>query len=334
MQRLAAPAWRWLLPALVLLAWVGSLAAQQRGGDAAAPEAADARTPEQWLQFVQQAARRLDYAGTIVYQQGAEVRTSRIVHVFDGKVSHERLQPMDGRPREFIRNADEVKCLIPDARRVVVERKARSASFPALASTASADLLQSYEVRVAGRERAAGFDCQVLEIRPRQPDRYGYRLWVDRASGLLLRSQTINGRGEVLEQMAFAEVRIGGVDREQLRPSWSTEGWKVDEATHSPVDLREQGWRLSPPSGFRPLYTVRRPLAGGQALQAVYSDGLASMSVFIEPASSMAAGEPKSGGGPINAFVRRVGDSTVTVIGEIPAETARAVAQAADRIGQ
>jgi len=333
MQRYSAPAWRWVLPALVLLAWIGSVSAQ-RGSDAAAPDVADARTSEQWLQLVEQAARRLDYAGTIVYQQGAEVRTSRIVHVFDGKVSHERLQPMDGRPREFIRSADEVRCLVPEARRIVVERKARSASFPALASTASADLLQSYEVRIAGRERAGGFDCQVLEVKPRQPDRYGYRLWVDRASGLLLRSQTLNGRGEVLEQMAFAEVRIGGIDREQLKPSWSTEGWKVDEATHSPVDLREQGWRLSPPSGFRPLYTVRRRLAGGQALQAVYSDGLASLSVFIEPASSAATGEAMSGGGPINAYARRLGDTTVTVIGEIPAETARSVAQAAERIGQ
>ena len=66
---------------------------------------------------------------------------SRIVHVFDGQVSHERLQPMDGRPREFIRNADEVKCLIPDARRVVIERRTRAESFPALAATATAELV-------------------------------------------------------------------------------------------------------------------------------------------------------------------------------------------------
>jgi sigma-E factor negative regulatory protein RseB len=322
---------RSLASALSLLAFA-SLAQGQERAAAAAADAADGRSPEQWLQVVQQAARRLDYSGTMVYQQGAEVRMSRIVHVFDGKVSHERLQPMDGRPREFIRNADEVKCLIPEARRVVIERRSRAESFPGLAATATADLLQHYSVKVAGRERVGGFDCQVIEIQPRQPDRYGYRLWVDRATGLLLRSQTVNDRGDVLEQMAFAEVRIGGVDREQLKPSWPTDGWKVDEAAHRPVDLKEQGWRLVPPSGFKPLYTVRRPMASGQAVQAVYSDGLASLSVFIEPAAASDGSDALPQRGPINAYARRIGDSVVTVVGEIPADTARAVAQAAERV--
>jgi sigma-E factor negative regulatory protein RseB len=325
--------WRSIASALSLLAFA-SLAQGQERAAAAAPDAADGRSPEQWLQVVQQAARRLDYSGTMVYQQGAEVRMSRIVHIFDGKVSHERLQPMDGRPREFIRNADEVKCLIPEARRVVIERRSRAESFPGLAATATADLLQHYSVKIAGRERVGGFDCQVIEIQPRQPDRYGYRLWVDRATGLLLRSQTVNDRGDVLEQMAFADVRIGGVDREQLKPSWPTDGWKVDEAAHRPVDLKEQGWRLVPPSGFKPLYTVRRPMASGPAVQAVYSDGLASLSVFIEPAAASDGSEALPQRGPINAYARRIGDSVVTVVGEIPADTARAVAQAAERVAR
>ena len=333
MRQLIWRRWRALASALSLLA-LASLAQGQERAATAAADAADGRSPEQWLQVVQQAARRLDYSGTMVYQQGAEVRMSRIVHVFDGKVSHERLQPMDGRPREFIRSADEVKCLIPEARRVVIERRSRAESFPGLAATATADLLQHYSVKVAGRERVGGFDCQVIEIQPRQPDRYGYRLWVDRATGLLLRSQTVNERGDVLEQMAFAEVRIGGVDREQLKPSWPTDGWKVDEAAHRPVDLKEQGWRLVPPSGFKPLYTVRRPMASGPAVQAVYSDGLASLSVFIEPAAASDGSEALPQRGPINAYARRIGDSVVTVVGEIPADTARAVAQAAERVAR
>lgn len=332
MQSLLWRRWRALVSALSLFALASLAQGQER--PAAAVDAADSRSPEQWLQLVQQAARKLDYSGTMVYQQGAEVRMSRVVHVFDGKVSHERLQPMDGRPREFIREADEVKCLIPEARRVVIERKTRPESFPGLAATATSELLQHYSVEVTGRERVGGFDCQVLEIRPRQGDRYGYRLWVDRATGLLLRSQTVNGRGEVLEQMAFADVRIGAVDREQLKPSWPTDGWRVDETAHRPVDLKEQGWRLAPPSGFKPLYTVRRPMASGPALQAVYSDGLASLSVFIEPAAASGATEALPQRGPINAYARRVGDSMVTVVGEVPADTARAVAQAAERVGR
>lgn len=333
MRSLPMPWWRWLAASLLLAAAFSDSLAQDRSVNAGA-DAADARTAEQWLQMIQQAARRLDYAGTMIYQQGAEVRMSRIVHVFDGRVSHERLQPMDGRPREFIRQADEVKCLIPESRRVVVERRARAESFPNLSAGATAELLQNYSVQIAGRERVGGFDCQVLEIRPKQGDRYGYRLWVDRGTGLLLRAQTVGENGEVLEQIAFAEVRIGGVDREQLKPSWSTDGWKVDETSHRPVDLREQGWKLLPPSGFKPLYAVRRPMAAGSALQAVYSDGLATLSVFIEPANASAIEAPLPARGSTNAFTRRVGDAVVTVVGEIPSATARAVANAAERLGR
>lgn len=330
MQRARAPRMSWFAPLICLLAFVPWAQAQER----AAAEGADGRSAEAWLQMVQQAARRLDYAGTMVYQQGEEVRMSRIVHVFDGRISHERLQPMDGRLREFIRRADEVKCLIPEARRVVVERRARPESFPALASATTGELLRHYSVQVVGRERVGGFDCQVIEIRPRAGDRYGYRIWVDRSSGLLLRSQTLNERDEVLEQMAFVDVRIGSIDREQLKPSWSTEGWRVDETAHRPIDLREQGWRVQPPSGFKPLYAVRRPMAAGPALQAVYSDGLASLSVFIEPAQPASRDEALPQRGPINAYVRRVGDSVVTVVGEVPPATARAVALAAERTGR
>jgi sigma-E factor negative regulatory protein RseB len=329
MQRGVRQGWRWVLPWLCLL----TLAAQAQDRSAAGAEA-DVRSAEQWLQIVQQAARRLDYVGTVVYQQGDEVRMSRIVHIFDGQVSRERLQPMDGRPREFIRNDDEVKCLIPESRRVVVERRARQDAFPALTGAATSELLQHYQVQVVNRERAGGFDAQVIEIRPRQGDRYGYRLWVDRGTGLLLRSQTLGERGEMLEQMAFAEIRIGGVDRGSLKPSWSTDGWKIDETTHKPVDLRGQGWRVSPPEGFKALYAVRRPMPSGPALQAVYSDGLATFSVFIEPATGAARDEPMPQRGPISAYVRRVGDSTVTVVGEVPPATSRAVAYGADRIAR
>lgn len=334
MQSAALSRWRWLAAAWWAVAFASLAQGQEPAGNAPAADAADARSPEQWLQVVQHAARKLDYSGTLVYQQGAEVNMSRIVHVFDGKVSHERLQSMDGRPREFIRKADEVKCLIPEAKRVVIERRTRAESFPGLAATATSELLQHYTVTIAGRERVGGFDCQVLEIRPRQSDRYGYRLWVDRATGLLLRSQTLNERGDVLEQVAFADVRIGGVDREQLKPSWPIDGWKVDEAAHRPVELKEQGWRLAPPNGFKPLFTVRRPMSSGSALQAVYSDGLASLSVFIEPASASDASEALPSRGPINGYARRVGDSMVTVVGEVPVGTARVVAEAAERVGR
>lgn len=295
-----------------------------------------ARTEVQWLQAIQTAAQRLSYSGTIVYQQGHEVRASRLVHVFDGRVSRERLEPLDGRPREFIRRAEEVQCLLPDMRRVLVERRLTADTFPAIATTDPAEILQRYVVRIGEVERVAGIECQVIYIEPRDRMRYGYRLWVDRATGLLLRAQTLNERNDVLEQMAFAEVRIGdSVDRALLRPSWSTAGWRVERTEQRKIDLAAHGWTITAPEGFRRLREVMRsmwaPDAGERkAMQAVFTDGIASVSVFIEPAAPDQPAEAAQVSGPTSVYARRIGDSRVTVVGEVPPATVRAVAQSVE----
>lgn len=296
----------------------------------AQPAQVEKRSAEDWLQTVQRAARKLNYAGTVVYQQGQDVRLSWVAHYFDGAVSHERLKPLDGALREFVRRADEVRCLIPESRRVIVERSARASSFPALADFSTAELQQHYSLQLAGQARVAGRDCQILDIRPVGNDRFGYRLWIDRATGLLLRSQTLDDQGHVIEQMTFAELTIGAaVDRSSVKPSWSTEGWRVEEAAHEPIDLAAQGWQLSVPPGFRKSFSVRRPLhAGGSGiLQGVYTDGLATLSVFIEPAGASPLAEARNSQGATHAYSRRLGAAQVTVIGEVPYPTVKSVAK-------
>lgn len=307
-------------------AFVPSVQAQAGG--------AAARTDAQWLEVIENAARRLNYSGTIFYQQGGDVRVSRIVHQFDGSISHERLQILDGAPREFIRKADEVQCLMPDAKRIVIERRPVGGRFPALSTAAPADILRHYGLRRGPVERVADAECQVILLEPKDRLRYGYRLWVERASGLLLRAQMLNDRQDVIEQMAFTEVRIGEpFDPSRVRPSWSTEGWSVDKIESRGIDLDQAGWSLTAPEGFRQLVAVRRRIARGgghDAMQAVYSDGLASFSVFIEAdpgGSSIVDAQSK---GSINAYVRRVGDTLVTVVGEVPPTTVHDVAMSVE----
>jgi sigma-E factor negative regulatory protein RseB len=286
---------------------------------------------------MQAAAQRVNYSGTLVYQRGADVRASRIVHLFDGTVSHERVQMLDGLPREFVRRGDEVQCIFPDARRIIIERRPGQESFPAITNAAPAEILERYGLRLGEIERVAGLECQVIHVEPKDKLRYGYKLWADRATGLLLKAQTLSAHGEVLEQMAFADVRIGErIGRSQVKPSWPTEGWRVDRSKHRVVDLDKLGWNVSPPAGFRKMLEVARQLGPGKdpersAMQVVYSDGLATVSVFIEPGAGEAAPvESAQSQGPTSAYSRRVADANVTVIGEVPPETVRAMAQAVE----
>jgi sigma-E factor negative regulatory protein RseB len=290
------------------------------------------RTELQWLQAIQTAAQRLNYVGTIVYQRGAAVQSSRIVHYFDGSVSHERLQLLDGKQREYIRRDTEVQCLYPDSRKVRLERRPDQEAFPALGAGAPAEILERYRLELGGIERVAGLQCRVITLQPLDDLRYGHWLCADRRSALLLKAQTLNERAEPLEQMAFAEVKIGErMDRNQLKPSWSTEGWQVDRAETQPTDVEENGWRISAPAGFRRLRAVVRTMTSGDAekpaMQVVYSDGLATMSVFIEPGKGTnLMHDITHFQGPISGYSRRVGDALVTAIGEVPPATVRTAA--------
>lgn len=323
----AAPAWSGL--ALLLLLALPVIA---HAADPA--RAQDARSDANWLQGIQSAARHQNFSGTVVYQRGDEVHASRVVQYYDGVESRERVLTLDGQPREFIRNGEEVQCLYPHLHRIVVERGGVRA-FPAFAEPLPADVLSHYELRRQGSERVAGRMCDVVELVPRDKLRYGYRLCVEPASGLLFKAQTLNEAGAILEQIAFTDVRVGeSVDPAWLKPSWSTAGWTVDRQQSKATELRQHGWSVTAPSGFHRLAEVMRRLAGEgdpaprSALQAVYSDGLATVSVFIEPGAPLLA-EPEESQrrGPVTAISRQVGDARVTVVGEVPPATAQSIAE-------
>ncbi len=304
----------------------------------AAAGAADAveRSELAWLQAIQEAAQRVSYAGTIVYHGAGTFYASRIVHYFDGNVSHERLQVLDGRRREYIRRDDEVQCLYPDRRLLRLERRAAQDQFPALGGGTPAEILAWYRLMVRGMERVAGIDCRVLILEPKDSLRYPQWLCVDTQSALLLKARTLSEHWRPLEQMAFVDLRIGGrPDPAALRPSWSTEGWTVERVEPAPVDLAASGWQITPPAGFRLQRAVMRSLArdrsGRPTLHAVYSDGVATLSVFIDAGADSTMHEQLRRQGATSGFVRRLGDATVTVIGEVPPATVHQVALSVTR---
>jgi sigma-E factor negative regulatory protein RseB len=294
------------------------------------------RNEAQWIQAARTAAVRTNYTGTIVYQAGGEMTSSRITHVFDGSKSHERIQTLDGKPREYLRKRsdsdDEVHCLIPESKKILVEKRSVEESFPALSSASPDEILQRYAAKLGPVERVAGIEAQALALEPRDNLRYAYRLWLDRTTGLLLRAQTLNERREVLEQIGFSDVRIGErIDRTALKPAWATDGWSVVRSDYRKTDLARQGWIVPAPDGFRKTKEVMRRMHEAEAMQVVFADGLATISVFIEPGSPVS--EPPAEvrtHGPTSAYSRRVSEALVTVVGEVPPGTIRAVAQSVE----
>ncbi len=311
------------LSSLLLAAWTLGAAAVEPAGTAAA-----------LLTRIQQAAEHQNYTGTYVHQQGSQVQSSRVVHVDDRTGEHEKLELLDGPPREFIRHNDEVRCYVPDSRLLLIEKRARSDTFPALLTTNAQDIDQYYRVTPGPIERVAGRAAQLVTLEPRDQQRYGYRLWYDRDTFLLLKAQTLGERGGVLEQMVFTDVAIGApIDPARLKPdAVSTDGWRIETNHMVPVDLGRAGWTVSQPvPGFRKVMEVRRAFGGREDIgQMVYSDGLASISIFIEPTAPQDAVEGDASKGPVNVVTKRHGDFWLTIVGDAPSASVRQMSASID----
>lgn len=291
------------------------------------------------LQKMQSAAQRLNYSGSFVYQQAAQMRSSRVTHVVAGKSELEKLELLDGKPREFVRDNEEVASYDPEQRIVRREKRVTRDTFPAIVDARPEDLARYYRLQSDGDERVAGRNCQAIVLAPRDKLRYGYRFCADQATGLLLRAQTLDGRGEVIEQIAFTQIDIGGIDRARVNPTYKdTRGWRIEKAATVPADL--SAWQVVPPPGFQKIQQVRRVISdSGEAgaapaqnrpaerevLQVVFSDGLAAISVFIEP-GSQGREEGTIQQGAMNILGKRQGDYWLTVVGEVPAAAIRQVA--------
>lgn len=281
-----------------------------------------------WLQKIASAARQLNYSGTFVYQYGNHVETSRIVHAVDGSGEHEKLEIMDGLPREIIRNNDEVQCFLPESKTVKVEKRKVTKAFPALLPEYLSNLGENYVIKKGEQERIAGFDCQALLLQPKDGLRYGHRFWADINSGLLLKASVQDEKNDVVEQFAFTQLTIGGpIDEEMLKPKYTAKasGWRYDRAGQLGPMSTETGWSLkSPPAGFKKIMEVKRMISGKPApiSHIVYSDGLAAVSVFIEPLNPGA--KPLNGlskRGALNIYTKPVDEYQITVLGETPAMT-------------
>jgi sigma-E factor negative regulatory protein RseB len=285
------------------------------------------------LKQMASASRRLNYSGTFVYQHAGQNETSRIVHfVNPAGGEFEKLETLDGPAREVIRTNDQVTCYLPDSKTVIIEKRS-TRRFPALLPEQLSGVADNYVVSVAGMDRVAGFDCRVVLLQPRDKLRYGHQFCAEAGSGLPLRARTFSEKNQQLEAFAFTDLRIGGsFSRDEVRSRYAAKSkdWKVDHSALAISDVpADTGWSLTrQPTGFRKLTELKRSIAGRAVMVShiVYSDGLAAISVFIEPLPKARPARSLSHQGAVNIYIRPVAEHMVTVLGEAPAATVMQIA--------
>ncbi len=323
---------RWSLAALWCMARTLLLLAGIAAWPAHGTQSIPVEDPASLLKKIQGAARTLDYSGVFIYQQGTNMQTSRLVHMVDGTGERERLEALDGQPREFIRHNGTVQVLLPEKKLVVVEER-RIDRFPGLLLGEGGQVADYYSFsRDPGSFRTAGRECSLLYVKPRDNLRFGYKLCIDSETNLLMRAQTIDLDGSVVDQIGFTSLQLSEeVDIGQLQPRWDVNGWRTVSVATEPVDFTSQGWRVAMPPGFSSLTQISRPMASGRSVkQMVITDGLAAISVFIEPFEEQRSRPYPHGAGrngAINIYGTRIGDHWLTAIGQVPPDTLRELAE-------
>ena len=291
----------------------------------------------QWLTRVTQAARSLNYTGTVMVRQGARFDTFRLAHQFENGQESEKLLSLDGPAREIVRSATEVRYYFPDAKIVQIEPRSIRNVFPSLSPEQTANLAQYYEFKLSPGGRVAGRVTEMAVFEPRDGLRYAHRFWADPTTGLLLKSRLVNEKGEVIEEFAFNDVTVNAkIDKDMVKPSWTAvpDDWKVVQAGPGELVMNDTGWTVNKlPPGFIKISEGFRKLAGKRdpAAHLVFSDGLVAISVFVEPftVTQTQVGLTQTGG--LAQYSTRSDAFRVTVVGEAPPATVRQIAQSVSR---
>ena len=298
---------------------------------------ASAEEPARWLERMNHALTTLNYDGTFAHWEGGKVEMLHIIHrVADGTVS-ERLVSLDGSGREFIRTGASLTCYLPDKHVVLVERTPAKVSllsgFPAIDEQTA----RFYDIKEVAHMRFNRRGTHVITVMPRDQYRYGYRLWIDDSTAMPLKTQLCDANGNVIEQVVFANLKVRShIPDSAFRASISTTGfqWLRNDSPplKDPVTAGGTVWNAAQlPPGFHMTVRAAQTMPGspGPVDHLVFSDGLASVSVFVETHVEATSGQAvveSARVGSSYAFSTVVDGHKVTAVGEVPPETVRFIA--------
>lgn len=291
-------------------------------------EGAAAGDVDNWLTQTQEATRGRSYMGTLVVSAGDDLSVSKVWHVCDRTNQMERVDSLSGPARITIRRNGDVITFVPDKKVAYTDQRESLGLLPLRWRSGGESLDRWYRLREAGQQRVAGHDARVVELLPTDAHRWAYRIWTELQTGVVIKLQTLDSRGVVLEQVAYSELQFNApVSMQALEQRMSnTDGYVV-----KPRTLKKNQWpatirhKPEPLWGFAPLSCYQRSdtdASNSARAHCIFSDGLASVSVFVEPLRSDMVSVPKQTvRGSTQVVTQAVGPYWVSAMGEAPPET-------------
>jgi len=291
----------------------------------AVAQSAPAPTQET-VERIQTAARTLTFSGTFVHQQDSSLHTSRIAQLRDGKQTITRVQAVEGHRLEVVKTADETRIYLPDRQMIKVEKVAQPrAEFPAMFVGSAANVMRNYDVVPGNSMRVANVDAQEFLFKPRHESRWSVRVWVDKRTSLVVKCQKLDATGNAVEQAAFTELAW-------TRPAVAVSVSQSAEAKYWPeFDATMQRINGAAPlvfksdalKGFEQIGVYERRASDQLDMRRyVFSDGIALVSVFIQPKPAKHPLFERAKRRGATTFVsREIQEAWVTAVGDVPAET-------------
>ena len=338
------------LSLLALLVWAQAatnLVVAQPASNSVAPAtnptalgATDAKSMNDWLLRMHESSKKRAYIGTYVVSSGGSMSAAKIWHLCEGSQQIERVETLTGAPRTIFRHNDKVVTFLPEQKVVRTEKRESVATFPDLIQSADGRIADFYTLKADGVERIAGLESDVVLLLPKDNLRFGYRVWTEQKRGLVVKLQTLDAGGQVLEQAAFSELQLDApVKMDKLMQMMAkVDGYRVEQPALVKTTANAQGWLLKAPvAGFKPMSCYKRPTSvdsasGDEPMQWIFSDGLASVSLFVEPFDRQRhEKETSMSMGATQSMSKQLGPYWLTVMGEVPVVTLRLFANALER---
>lgn len=297
------------------------------------PAGADAET---WLMKINEAAADRSFVGNFVYVHDNQIEAMHVVRRVRDGVMQERLYALNGEAREVVRDMDRVWCFIPDKNVGVHDyRQTSESGFPRILPNDLDALARNYRFEIGGTARIADRMAQQVKVIPADRFRYGYHLWADSETGLLLRSDLVDDSGTIVEQYLFVDIDIDPrISDSELQSVTSRDDlkWYGMDMPNMTAEVESTPWRVdSIPSGYRLSKHIRRmnPMKMEEEEHMVFTDGLSSVSIFVKESREGQSGMlGLSRMGAVHAFRETVADHWITVMGEVPAQTVEHLARA------
>lgn len=292
---------------------------------------------DDWLDKMSRASRQQNYQGTLVIRQRDKMQAIQVKQGIGSLGSWQTLQTLTGEEQIIIRHNNQVTTIFPGKKLITVsENLAGSVDkgplHPALPDNRNV-LREFYQLRLSGESRVANKSTQILQMLPQDNHRYGHVFWLDQDSGLLLKSDLIDEQGNVIEQMMYSDIQLLSEAPQKVVEADSLKDYRKIRLIGQ-QDVSQQRWLARQmPAGFKLMRSDQVSHHSQQVpvYHMIYSDGMASVSVFVEPRVENDSGMAGlSNMGAVNAYSVYLADVYITAIGEVPADTVRMIAESVE----